>query len=360
MGDQAPGARRMSSSSITIHNVYVMMAYAFRTIRDEGNDRIATEPFEHLHDLFAEILMRGVGSQVKRGLHHDYLPRQEELATVRGRIDVTSTISARTMTRGKLVCNFDEYEPDTPHNRAVKAVIVLLIRHSAVTPTRKQALRRLLPYLDAVTLIAPTSIRWNELTIHRTNASYRMLLGVCELVVRGLLPRKDFGSTKLASWVSEDMMSSLYERFLREYYRVHHPHLSPTGSKIPWDYDTTSALGAEQLPGMDTDVTLRSDSRTLIIDAKFYSSSLQVGRWGKESVHSNNLYQMLAYTKNADVDSNGSVSGLLLYARTDDAHQPDLDVVIQGNRIGAQTLDLNQPWPRVREQLEEIVGWLEN
>lgn len=349
----------MSSSSITIQNVYVMMAYAFRTIRSDSTDRIATEPFEHLHDLFAEILIRGVGSQVKRGLHHDYFPRQEELATVRGRIDVKSTISDRAMTRGKLVCNFDEYEPDTPHNRAVKAVIVVLIRHSDVTAARKQALRRLLPYLNAVRLIAPTSIQWNELTIQRTNASYRMLLGVCELVVRGLLPRKGSGSTKLASWVSDDLMSSLYERFLREYYRVHHPYLSPSGSKIPWDYDTTSALGAEQLPSMNTDVTLRSDNRTLIIDAKFYSSSLQVGMSGKESVHSHNLYQMLAYTKNADVNNDGSVSGLLLYARTDATNQPDLDVVIQGIRIGAQTLDLNRPWPRLRAQLEDVVGWIE-
>lgn len=348
----------MTGGSIAIRNVYVMMAYAFRTIHSERDDRIAAERFDHLHDLLAEILVRGVGTQVKRGLHRDYLHRRDELATVRGRIDVSRTVATRSTTRGRLVCEFDEYEPDTPHNRALKSVIVLLVRHGDITASRKDALRRLLPYLDAVTLVAPRSIRWGALTYHRANATYRLLLGVCELVVRGLLPTEDSGATRLTSWVSDDAMSSLYERFLRQYYTVHHPELSPGASAVSWDYDRASALGAEQLPAMRTDVTLRRGQRTLIIEAKYYGQSMQVGMWDKKTVHSANLYQVLTYAKNADVDRNGSVSGLLLYARTEAPEQPDLDVVIQGNRVGARTLDLNRPWEHIRAQLEDIITWL--
>lgn len=350
----------MTDRSIAIRNVYVMMAYAFRAIRSEGNDRIAAESFDHLHDLFAEILVRGVGTQVKRGLHREYLQRSEGLATVRGRIDITRTVATRSAIRGRLVCEFDEYEPDTPHNQALKSVIVLLIRHGDVAAPRRDALRRLLPYLDTVTLIAPTSIRWDALAYHRANATYRLLLGVCELTVRGLLPTQDTGSTRLTSWVSEDAMSNLYERFLREYYTVHHPELSPRASEVAWDYEDASALGSEQLPAMRTDVTLRRGQRALIIDAKYYGRSIQVGRWGKTIVHSANLYQLLTYVKNADVNRDGSVSGLLLYARTDTPEQPDLDIVIQGNRIGARTLDLNRPWEHLKGQLEDIVEWLQN
>lgn len=350
----------MTDQSIAIRNVYVMMAYAFRALRNETIDRVAAESFDHLHDLFAEILVRGVGTQVKRGLHRDYLYRSDALATVRGRIDITRTIATRSMSRGSLVCEFDEYEPDTPHNQALKSVIILLIRHGDVAGPRKDSLRRLLPYLDAVTPIAPTSIRWDALTYHRANTTYRLLLSVCELVVRGLLPKQDAGTTKLSTWISDDAMSSLYERFLREYYNVHHPELTPSASAVSWDYDHANALGAEQLPAMRTDLTLRREQRTLIIDAKYYSQSMQAGRWGKATVHSANLYQILTYVKNADVIRDGSVSGLLLYARTDASEQPNLDVTIQGNRIIAQTLDLNQPWNHLSAQLEDITRWLEN
>lgn len=349
----------MTDNSIIIRNVYVMMAYAFRAIHSDGNDRIAAERFDHLHDLLAEILVRGVGAQIKRGLHRDYLPRSDEIATVRSRIDVTRTIATRSATRGRLVCEFDEYEPDTPHNRALKSVIMLLIRHGDVAVARKDALRRLLPYLDAVTLVAPTSIRWDTLTYHRTNATYRLLLGVCELIVRGLLPTQDSGTSKLRSWVSDDAMNRLYERFLREYYTVHHPELSPGAPTIGWDIDERGGHSL-QLPLMRTDVTLRNRGRTLIIDAKYYSQSMQTGAWGKATVHSTNLYQIFSYVKNEDTQRDGSVSGLLLYARTNAVEQPDLDVVLQGNRIGARTLDLNQPWEYVRAQLEDIVGWIED
>lgn len=347
----------MTDRSIAIRNIYVMMAYAFRTIRSEGDDRIMAEHFDHIHDLFAEILVRGVGTQVKRGLHRDYLAHSDSLATVRGRIDIARTAATRSTVRGRLVCDFDEYEPNTPHNQALKSVVVLLIRHGKVAAPRRDALRRLLPYLEEVTLIAPTSIRWNALTYHRANAAYRLLLGVCEMVVRGLLPTQDAGSTKLTSWVSDDAMSSLYERFLREYYTFHHPELSPSGTSVRWDYDESRARGADLLPAMRTDVTLRRGKHTLIIDAKYYSRSMQTSMWGKTTVYSANLYQMLTYVKNADVDRDGSVSGLLLYARTEATDQPNLDVIIQGNRIGARTLDLNRPWDELSAQLQAITTW---
>lgn len=348
----------MSEKSIAIRNVYVMMAYAFRAIRSSEAERIAAEHFDHLHDLLAEILARGVGAQVKRGIHRDYLQRSDELAGVRGRIDISRTIARRSMTRARLVCEFDEYEADTPHNRALKSVMVLLLRHGEVEAARKDALRRLLPHLDAVTLIAPTSIRWSDLTYHRANATYRLLLGVCELIVRGLLPTHDSGTTKLTPWLSDEAMSSLYERFLREYYAHHHPELSPAARNVAWDLDDSSDHDS-QLPQMRTDVTLRHGERALIIDAKYYSDSMQAGAWGKSTVHSANLYQVLAYVKNQDTKRDGSISGLLLYARTNADDQPNVDVVIQGNRIAAQTLDLNQPWEHLRMQLEAFVGsWL--
>ncbi len=349
----------MKDRTATIRNIYVMLAYAFRAIRTPDASDVGTEEFTHIHDLFAEILAQGVSAQVKRGVHHDYLRRDEQLTTVRGRIDVTATMVAhRAVTPGSVSCTFDAYEPDTPFNQALKSVMVLLIRHGEVGQPRKDALRRLLPYLDAVTLASPRSIRWEKFTYHRRNAAYRILLGVCQLVVEGLLPTENSGDTQLAEWLSQEAMSALYERFLREYYAFHHPELSPAARHVAWDYDPVTAVGADQLPAMRTDVTLTSGTRTLIIDAKYYSQPLTSGAYGKLTVHSANLYQMLSYIKNADVSNDGTVSGLLLYARTDAPAQPNVDVVIQGNRLGARTLDLAAPWPDLRHELEAQLAWL--
>ena len=336
-----------------------MMAYAFRDIHQNGQDRFASEDFDTIHDLFAEILIRGIGSQVKRGLHRDYRRRSEELATVRGRIDLTRTSAALSMVRGRVVCEFDEYDLDTLHNRILKCVMILLIRQGSVSRERQDALRRLLPYFDSVEQVAPVSIRWSQLSFSRSSAPYRMLMGTCELVIRGLLPTEDPGANSLLSWVADEQMSSLYERFLLEYFRLHHPDLSPSAAKVQWDLDGEASSGMEQLPAMYTDITLRRGGRTVIIDAKYYSESMQVSQYGKSSVRSAHIYQIHSYTKNADVGRDGSVSGMLLYASTDAGLQPDLDVTIQGNRIAARTLDLNLQWDALRAQLEEITTWLD-
>src|SRR5699024_6903228 len=238
----------MTESPIVIQNVYVMLAYAFRTINSDRTESIGQEDFEHLHDLLAEILLRGINRQVKRGLYRAFVGVSEELPTVRGQIDMAQTLTRSARTRGRIVCNFDEYLSDIPHNQALKAVIVLLIKHGNVKAERKRSLRRVLPYLEEVTYVSPSSIRWRDLDIHRANASYRLLLGVCELVTRGLIPTKDAGNSKLESWFSEETMSSLYERFLREYFAFHHPELSPAAPFVSWDFDKASASGAHQLP----------------------------------------------------------------------------------------------------------------
>ncbi len=46
------------------------------------------------------------------------------------------------------------------------------------------------------------------------------------------------------------------------------------------------------------------------------------------TLHSGNLYQIYAYVKNLDKDHTGDVSGMLLYARTDEMVLPNNDYKI--------------------------------
>ena len=75
------------------------------------------------------------------------------------------------------------------------------------------------------------------------------------------------------------------------------------------------------------------------------------------TIYSNNLYQIFTYVKNKDVelkDKPHEVSGMLLYAKTDEETYPDNDYKMSGNRIGVHTLDLNVEFSEIREQLDEI------
>ncbi len=45
---------------IFIRNIYYMLTYAFQELKQNNYEEIAGEEFEEIHDLFAEILLRGI------------------------------------------------------------------------------------------------------------------------------------------------------------------------------------------------------------------------------------------------------------------------------------------------------------
>ena len=43
-----------------------MLSYAFTTLNQGGYEDVATEEFENMHNLFAAILAKGIGKQLKQ------------------------------------------------------------------------------------------------------------------------------------------------------------------------------------------------------------------------------------------------------------------------------------------------------
>ena len=91
----------------------------------------------------------------------------------------------------------------------------------------------------------------------------------------------------------------------------------------------------------------------MIIDAKYYEHTFQTN-YNTNTIHSDNLYQIFAYVKNLDKDNTGDVAGMLLYAKTQEQITPDNKYLMSGNTIWVKTLDLNQPFPQIKRQLENI------
>ena len=72
------------------------------------------------------------------------------------------------------------------------------------------------------------------------------------------------------------------------------------------------------------------------------------------TLHSKNLYQIFTYAKNKAA-AGGDVSGMLLYARTNEEIQPDNVYQMHGSQISVKTLDLNLPFAEIADQMDGIV-----
>jgi len=338
-----------------IKNIYYMLSYAYQTLHEKGYESVASENFENIHDLFAAILIHGVNAQVKRGLNRDYIPKNESLSGIRGQIRISETIKKNTMLQGKLICAYNDFTENSPHNQVLKCVMLLLMRRGNVKADNKKALRKLFLYFAKVSDISAREIRWDMLKYHRNNATYRMLIEVCRLTIDGLLLTTEAGDHKLASWINDEKMHLLYERFVLAFYKRHHPELSPNAAHIGWD--VSNGDRSEYLPTMKSDIVLSNDERTIIIDTKYYGKTMQTN-YERKTYISGNLYQIYTYVMNYSKGHSGNVSGVLLYAKTDETVTPDEDMVISGNRISVKTLDLSVDFSDISRQLDLIAGQL--
>lgn len=331
-----------------------MLSYAFTTLNQGGYEDVATEEFENMHNLFAAILAKGIGRQLKQGLYREYLNRKEDVTVVRGKIDIPGTIQNHLARKRVLTCEYDELSENNLLNQILKTTVMLLLRHAKVDQEYKNDLKKEMLFFSNVDVIDPTTIRWSAIRFQRNNNTYRMLVSLCQLVLEGMLLTTDDGEYRLNSFIDEQRMNRLYEKFILEYYAKECPKVSAMASQIPWVLD--DGVGT-MLPVMQSDIMLTKGSDVLIIDAKYYTHTIQT-QYDVYTLHSANLYQIFTYVKNKDMDFGDKphkVSGMLLYAATDETIQPDNVYQMSGNQISVKTLDLNCDFLEIATQLNAIV-----
>ena len=342
------------NKNILIKNIYYMLSYAFQTLHQAQYEDIALEEFEDMHNLFAAILSKGIGLQLKQGLYKEYISKQDDLNVLRGKINMSGTIRNRMAKKQILTCEYDELSENNLLNQILKTTVMLLLRYSKVKVKYKDELKKEMLFFSNVDTLDPTMIKWSYIRFQRNNQNYRMLISICQLIIEGMLLTTDSGDYHLATFIDEQRMCHLYEKFILEYYAQNYRKLSVKASQIPWALD--DGIGT-MLPIMQSDITLQQGNTVLIIDAKYYSHTTQQ-QFDKHTIHSNNLYQIFTYVKNKEYEFEGKehvVSGMLLYAKTEEDICPDNVYQMHGNKIAVRTLDLNLPFTSIARQLDEII-----
>jgi McrBC 5-methylcytosine restriction system component. len=340
-------------SSIPIKNLYHMLAYAFKVLQKHDYESIAIEDFDFAEDLLAAILAKGISNQIRKGLGREYISKTESLSSLRGKIELSASFRQQSLLKKQLVCEYDDFSVNSYINQILKTTSIFLLRSSAVDSVRKKELKKNLLFFGNIDTLDIHHLNWSGIKYHRNNSTYKMLINICYLAIEKMLQTEQVGSRRFFHFDDIQKMPQLYERFIREYFQKHYPELKISAAHINWNVDS-DFIGF--LPLMRTDIMIEYQEKTLIIDAKYYGKSMQLNPFSdSKKLHSNNLYQIFTYVKNRDILSSGNVSGMLLYARTNEDITPDFDYVMDGNRISAKTLDLNLDFSVIRFQLDTLI-----
>lgn len=339
------------ANTIPIQNIYYMLSYAFKELKQAQYAEVGREQFEHVYDLLAAILIIRIKPLMTQGLYRTYVTNHETLASVRGKIDINASIAVMQQRRRALVCEFDEFAADNLYNQILKSTLWILLRQKSVKLAQKAEVKQLFNHFGDVSIIDVTRINWRQLTYHQRNRRYQLLMQICRFIIDGTLMNTAQAQYTLASFFDEQRISRLYESFVREFVRYHYPHIAVTTPQIDWQ---VSDGDTHQLPRMQSDIVLTHAGRALIIDTKYYAQSMQQ-QYQTYKLHSSHLYQMFTYLKNYDARNLTALSGLILYAKTDAAVTPDTTVNVSGHRLSVTSLDLNADFAHITCQIDTVV-----
>lgn len=346
----------MNEKRIPIANIYYLLCYAWDHIEERDVVRLdELKELESVHDLLGKVLAQGTFRLIRSGIDRGYREMREDLAGIRGKIAVGETAKRALRARGRVVCDFGELSHDVLHNRILRSTLGLLLRLPSLDSNVYAEIRNAYTKLNGVRVLCLSRRLFRQVQIDRNRRYYRFLLSVCRLIHEQLLIDDQSGEVKFADF-SEDRMEKLYEDFIIGFYAREQDQylINHQGRGIAWSDEGTPDEHRSKLPRMEADVILEAPDRRIIMDAKYYREAFG-GRYGGK-LHSDNLYQLLAYLRNREATNMPGPrhEGILLYPTVDEP--VEATVCLEGFWIRARNIDLAQDWRNIHRDMLKLIA----
>lgn len=138
---------------------------------------------ETLLDILIRLFADRLLTETRRGLPRAYIHQEDDLAALRGRLDVIRQFTHHAVRPDRLACRFDTLNPDTPLLRIMKACVVLLRSHARALETQRR-LDELRFILADVSDVAIGALPWTQVRIDRTNRRWESLYELAKLFLK--------------------------------------------------------------------------------------------------------------------------------------------------------------------------------
>ncbi len=341
--------------SIPIENIYYLLCYAWDKLEELDKIQISTQDKTELVDLFAQVFGTNLSHLLRRGLDRYYNEVNTQVYGIKGKLNLASTVKQNALFEKKTVCIYDEFEYDILHNQIIKSTLKNLLRTSGIDKEIHSKLYKLYIKLPPISEIHVRPHHFNQVVLHRNNHHYDLILKICEIIQENLLINEEKGNYWFKDFSrDEKKMARLFENFVRNFYKVESDFLV-SREVISWQFYSEDIEDISMLPRMNTDITLESPNRKIIIDTKYYPNSFQKN-YEKISIHSSNLYQLFAYINNQENNEDlrtMECEGILLYPTIEEEFE--FKYKYQAHPIRVMSIKLNQNWKLIESDLLKIV-----
>lgn len=320
----------------------------------DGQTAAMARQDETLLDILIRLFADRLLAEARRGLPRAYLAEQEDLAALRGRLNVVRQFTHNAVRPDRLACRFDTLLADTPLLRIMKACVLFLRRHARAAETIRR-LDELRFLLADVGDNSPSSLPWKQVRIDRTNRRWETLYGLARLFLK-----RDWQATHHEASAGYGItllfpMNKLFEAYIAALAKR---ALRGSDSVVIAQGGLLNCLIEEGEGGKERfqtkpDILIKHGSNIrMVIDTKWKRIGSDPGD-SKRGVSQADIYQMMAYAR-----LYRTTEVLLLYPHYDALGATDLNAaysMLGGNeRLRVVSVDLVSGEAAIVQRLVEL------
>lgn len=347
---------RLKSMQIPIQNIYYLLCYAWNKLDESDIVNVKAISTTELIDLFAKILINSTARLLKQGLDRNYVEHEYIVNGIKGKLNISASVKQNILPANKTICLYDEFDYNILHNQILKTTISKLLRVNNLDKGLKNELHQHFQKFPPISEIKIRNFHFKQIRLHRNNNHYDFVLKVCQIINENLFIDESSGNYKFKDFTRKDeAMARLFEDFVRNFYKIEQSDFKVKRDNIKWKFVSESEEDSRMLPIMQTDISLHSPTRKIIIDTKYYKNAFNT-RFTQEKVNSNHLYQLFSYLQNqeSDLEITKTCEGILLYPAVETGFK--LCYEYESHIIKIMSINLNQDWSFIKKDLLELIS----
>ena len=248
-------------------------------------------------DTVLELLIRlfcaRLADAVRQGMPRHYLPHEDDLPALRGRLDVMRQFSTLAISPQKLACRFDSLSPDIALNQVMRAAVTKLSRLAEATDNQRKLRELSFVYTDIADIPA-NALRWDQILVDRGHRRWRDLLSLARLFLSDQHQQTSAGAIDGFALLFE--MNVLFEQYVA---RILSRALAGTGRRVTAQGGHRDCLYEGETGRFRTrpDLIVRQDKQiVLIVDTKWKRITPRIDD-PRKGVSQADVYQLMAYSQ---------------------------------------------------------------
>ncbi|PSU55696.1 McrC family protein [Photobacterium phosphoreum] len=245
-----------------------------------------------LLEVFISQFLQSVNALIKRGLRSDYVPKEDNIAFLKGKLNVGKQLRHNVINKHKFYCEYDEFSLDRPANRLIHAALTKV--NGVVRSAENQ---KLLQELMFIFHDVPVSLNhkhdFSLVALGRGMNHYELPLAWAKLILDGLSPQTMKGDHHAASLlfpmerVFEDYVTQSFSKTLKQTHRLKAQIQSK--SLVTHNGSSWFKLKPDMVIEYNNKVVSVLDTKWKLLD------SSKANGTDKYGLSQSDFYQMLAY-----------------------------------------------------------------